>query len=223
NDYGSRFYIITLIGILFIILGTGWLLTIILPRPAGKIILASFIAVMLLSGSLVRQTWRQQHTDSWLNLRDFMWQLSEIAPNLEDGTVVIVDDDILEIGLSYITFIMGDLFYDNTEIFFVRADDATPDNLPNFALDNGDWGFSWQPTSDAVILAYRDTDACVQILDPSNPLPVGDVLSDNTLAVLPILHPTPSDFILDTPIDSMTTRLRYFPRPETLACEVVTD
>ncbi|MEO0595404.1 MAG: hypothetical protein AAF126_04785, partial [Chloroflexota bacterium] len=186
-----------------------------------KIILASFIAVMLLSGSLVRQTWRQQHTDSWLNLRDFMWQLSEIAPNLEDGTVVIVDDDILEIGLSYITFIMSDLFYDNTEIFFVRADDATPDNLPNFALDNGDWGFSWQPTSDAVILAYRDTDACVQILDPSNPL--GDVLSDNALAVLPILHPTPSDFILDTPIDSMTTRLRYFPRPETLACEVVTD
>ncbi len=209
----SRYYMISGLGAILFILGVLWLIHNLLRPGLGRFLMATMIAVMLFGGSMTQIFWNSYHVQSWDNLRNFMWQLAEIAPNLEDGTTIIVDNRLTVIEFEYITFIIGDLFYDNPSITLVVASKSTPEAMPSFSLDNGDWGFGWVSSYDQAILVYQDQLGTVHLVDPAQPVPDDFTLSDNALALLPLLPQNPSQFIITTPIENPGLRDHYFPRP----------
>lgn len=209
----SRYYMISGIGAILFILGILWFIHNLLRPRLGSFLIATVIAAMLFGGSITQIFWNTHHARSWDNLRHFMWQLEEIVPNLKDGTTIIVDEQLTVIDLDYITFIIGDLFYDNPSITLVLASRSNPEAMPAFSFNNGDWEFGWTSSYEQAILVYQDETGAVHVVDPAQPIPDNFTLSDNALALLPLLPEDPSQFITDIPIENPNLREQYFPRP----------
>ena len=112
-----------------------------------------------------------------------------------------------------VTFIIGDLFYDNPSITMVAASKSKPEAMPAFLFNNGDWEFGWESSYKQAILVYQDEQGKVHLVDPAQPVPDNVTLSDNALTLLPLLPEDPSQFIIETPIENLSLREQYFPRP----------
>jgi hypothetical protein len=188
------------------------------PKRA-MLALALLLSPMIGAGTILQVQNDQQFIHDWTAQRNFWWQLATKAPDLDDGTTVIVDHPYRAARdrpiLIYEMLTMGSLFYDNPTISVINATEAIPGS---WAFDNGKWNISWSYGFDRAILVHM-SEGCLTIIEPKAPLPKGVVLSPSAARILPMLPENPAKFIKYDSDRTFQARTTYFsPKPAPAEC-----
>ncbi len=216
----SRWHLASSIGVCIAWAAAALFLASFISRKHLPAVASLLLAPMIVVGSALHIRNSQDFVTEWRQELDVWWQLAWRVQDLKEGTLVILPSQTWTARNSatflYEPLIQGDLFFDNPTIVGGRL---TRELLRNrsYVIDNGNWQMRWEWEFENAILLYVNAAGCVDIIDPTEPLPEGVSLSPAEQELLAVL-PDPDTRIELASDDSFPSRRLFQPEPPRSAC-----
>lgn len=137
------------------------------------------------------------YRDEWRNLREYFWQLTWRAPDLEPGTIVVSDDvQLFRYGDNGLTPLLNWVYAPNQQHaelpykYFelsLRMGRAIPAVEKGLLVKHSYRGHSFESTTSKVLAVYQPQEGCLRVMQPQDRILPG--LTDLIREALPLSNP----------------------------------